>query len=151
MKIKLNDKVGIDLNELIVSRMLIQANSGGGKSWAIRRIIEQAFGLLAQKNYVVPQEGAIQITSEGVEAAGHVDPLPMGRELGEHYVRTLPEGEAKVLRTLLENDGSEMSREQISEATGYQRSTRDKYIYLLCVRQLVNMRGNLIKVSDHLL
>lgn len=44
MKIKLNDSVNIDLEELIVSRMLIQANSGGGKSWAIRRIIEQAFG-----------------------------------------------------------------------------------------------------------
>ena len=43
MKIKLNDKIWIDLLKLIVSRLLIQANSGGGKSWAIRRIIEWAF------------------------------------------------------------------------------------------------------------
>lgn len=43
-KIKLNDVVGIDLGTLIESRLLVQANSGGGKSWANRRIIEQAFG-----------------------------------------------------------------------------------------------------------
>ncbi len=44
MKIWLNNKVFIDLLKLIVSRLLIQANSGGGKSWAIRRIIEMVFG-----------------------------------------------------------------------------------------------------------
>jgi hypothetical protein len=44
MKISLNEKIGIDLSKLIESRLLVQANSGGGKSWAIRRIIEQAFG-----------------------------------------------------------------------------------------------------------
>lgn len=44
MKIKLNDTVSMDLAILIESRLLIQANSGGGKSFAIRRIIEQTFG-----------------------------------------------------------------------------------------------------------
>lgn len=44
MKIKLSEKVGMDLDKLIVTRLLIQANSGGGKSFTIRRIIEQAFG-----------------------------------------------------------------------------------------------------------
>lgn len=44
MKIKLNDKVSIDLDKLIESRLLVQANSGGGKSFTIRRIIEQVFG-----------------------------------------------------------------------------------------------------------
>ena len=43
-KIKLNNSISIDLPKLIESRLLIQANSGGGKSWAIRRVIEQAFG-----------------------------------------------------------------------------------------------------------
>jgi DNA helicase HerA-like ATPase len=44
MKIKLNKDTSIDLDKLIETRMLIQANSGGGKSYTIRRIIEQAFG-----------------------------------------------------------------------------------------------------------
>lgn len=43
MKIKLGGNIFIDLIKLVVSRLLIQANSGGGKSWAIRRIIELAF------------------------------------------------------------------------------------------------------------
>lgn len=34
----------IDLKKLLVTRLLIQASSGGGKSWALRRLIEQAFG-----------------------------------------------------------------------------------------------------------
>lgn len=53
--IKLNDKITVNLSKLIESRMLIQANSGGGKSWAIRRIIEQAFG--AVQIIVIDPEG----------------------------------------------------------------------------------------------
>jgi hypothetical protein len=44
MKIKLNNSTQLDLDKLIESRLLVQANSGGGKSMTIRRIIEQAFG-----------------------------------------------------------------------------------------------------------
>ena len=42
-KIKLGDGVSIDIPKLIESRLLVQANSGGGKSYTNRRIIEQAF------------------------------------------------------------------------------------------------------------
>jgi len=34
-------KVSIDIPRLLETRLLIQANSGGGKSWTLRRIIEQ--------------------------------------------------------------------------------------------------------------
>ncbi|SRR5581483_4333695 len=36
--------VALDLDTLLRTRLLIQANSGGGKSYALRRILEQAFG-----------------------------------------------------------------------------------------------------------
>jgi len=36
--------VGIDLNNLIDTRLLIQANSGGGKSYAIRKLLEETHG-----------------------------------------------------------------------------------------------------------
>ncbi len=42
--INLNNDTKIDLLKLIDSKLLVQANSGGGKSWAIRRIVEEAFG-----------------------------------------------------------------------------------------------------------
>lgn len=36
--------VNVSIDELLVSRMLVQANSGGGKSYLLRRILEQAYG-----------------------------------------------------------------------------------------------------------
>ncbi len=36
--------VGVDLERLISSRALVQADSGGGKSWLLRYIIEQLYG-----------------------------------------------------------------------------------------------------------
>src|ERR1017187_84651 len=48
MKISLGSGTHIDLTKLVVSRMLLQANSGGGKSWALRRILEQSHGHVQQ-------------------------------------------------------------------------------------------------------
>lgn len=45
----------IDLPRLLETRMLIQANSGGGKSWAIRRVLEQTAGHVQQ--LVIDPEG----------------------------------------------------------------------------------------------
>lgn len=41
-------KVEIDVKELITSRLLLNANSGGGKSFALRRILEQSHGKVQQ-------------------------------------------------------------------------------------------------------
>ena len=43
--INLNNTTPIDLPTLIDSRLLGQANSGGGKSWLLRRILEQSHGI----------------------------------------------------------------------------------------------------------
>ena len=40
--------VRIDVERLVESRLLLQANSGGGKSWTLRRILEQTFGKVQQ-------------------------------------------------------------------------------------------------------
>lgn len=45
----------MDLPALIDSRLLIQANSGGGKSWLIRRLLEQSHGKVQQ--IVIDLEG----------------------------------------------------------------------------------------------
>ncbi len=36
----------LDVDRFVVSRLLVQANSGGGKSWALRRLLEQTQGQL---------------------------------------------------------------------------------------------------------
>lgn len=46
--IKLNSKTEINLTKLIDSRLLVQANSGGGKSWLLRRLLEQSHGKVQQ-------------------------------------------------------------------------------------------------------
>lgn len=55
MEIKLNSTTKINLAKLIESRMLIQANSGGGKSHTIRRLLEQTHGKVQQ--IVIDPEG----------------------------------------------------------------------------------------------
>ncbi len=39
-----NKSVALDLDILIRTRLLVQANSGGGKSWLLRRFAEETFG-----------------------------------------------------------------------------------------------------------
>src|SRR3990167_8298165 len=46
--IKINSGTSLNLDELIVSKLLVQANSGGGKSWLLRRILEQSHGKVQQ-------------------------------------------------------------------------------------------------------
>ncbi len=53
--IKLNNEISIDLEKLVDTRLLVQANSGAGKSWAIRRILEQSHGKIQQ--IVIDPEG----------------------------------------------------------------------------------------------
>lgn len=40
--------LSIDVDRLVVTRMLLQANSGAGKSWAMRRLLEQTHGRVQQ-------------------------------------------------------------------------------------------------------
>lgn len=106
---------------------------------------------LAQKGFVGVSGNSIDATDTGIEALGNeYQPLPSGRDLLNHYLQTLPDGEKKVLQTLADDARGELTREQISEATGYKRSTRDAYIQRLRVRQIINLRGDMIKISDHL-
>jgi DNA helicase HerA-like ATPase len=53
--LKLNNQIEIDLPKLIESKLLVQANSGGGKSWALRRILEQSHGKV--QHIILDSEG----------------------------------------------------------------------------------------------
>ena len=48
-------KIEIDLKTLLRTRLLIQANSGGGKSWLLRLIAERAFGKV--QTIIIDPEG----------------------------------------------------------------------------------------------
>lgn len=57
-----NNKITLDLDELIKSRGLLQANSGGGKSHAIRKVLEKSYGKVQQ--VVVDPEGEFHTLRE---------------------------------------------------------------------------------------
>ena len=51
----LGPETSVNLSTLIDTRLLIQANSGGGKSWCLRRILEQTHGRV--QHLVIDPEG----------------------------------------------------------------------------------------------
>lgn len=111
---------------------------------------------LIQKGYI-GFAGVCMITDAGIAALGNdYKPLPTGRALFEYHLFKLPEGEGKILKILYEASESEasrggMTRDAISEWTGFKRSTRDAYIQRLATRQLVVVEGQTIRISEHLL
>lgn len=54
-KFTLGDGLSCDLQTLVDTRLLVQANSGGGKSWCLRRILEQTHGKV--QHLVIDPEG----------------------------------------------------------------------------------------------
>jgi hypothetical protein len=54
-KCDLGGPVGIDLDKLVDGRLLIQGTSGAGKSWTLRRLIEQTHSVIQQ--IVIDPEG----------------------------------------------------------------------------------------------
>jgi hypothetical protein len=62
MQPKLGPNQPIDVDKLIESRLLVQANSGAGKSWAIRRLLEQTYASVPQ--IVIDVEGEFHTLRE---------------------------------------------------------------------------------------
>lgn len=88
--------VSIDLQRLVSTRLLIQANSGGGKSWAIRSLLEQSHGLIQQ--VILDWEGEFATLRE------LFDYVLVGGEGADLPAR--PETAAALCRRLLELNAS---------------------------------------------
>lgn len=61
------DHVGVSLAKLIEGRLLIQGNSGAGKSMLLRRLFEQAFGKIQQ--LVLDRDGEFSTLAEKFDVA----------------------------------------------------------------------------------
>lgn len=57
----------LNVQAIIESKLLIQANSGGGKSWAVRRVLEQTYSSVPQ--IVIDPEGEFHTLREKYEYA----------------------------------------------------------------------------------
>lgn len=79
------DAISIDLEELLATRLLVQGNSGSGKSHLLRRLLERSAGEVQQ--VVIDPEGDFVTLSDryghvAVEAADHSE-----REIGQLAAR----------------------------------------------------------------
>jgi hypothetical protein len=84
----------------------------------------------------------ITATEAGVAELGpDFEFLPTGSALLEHWRQQLPQGERAVLEVVVAAWPSPVHRERISEATEYQRSSRDTYLQRLRSRRLVEYVG----------
>jgi hypothetical protein len=70
------------------------------------------------------------------------EPLPTGQALRDHWLSTLPGGEAVLLEHLIDAYPSGVARDDLSERTGYKRSSRDTYLQRLRARQLITTDGD---------
>lgn len=106
--------------------------------------------LLMQRGLCTAGDGRIWITPAGVAALGkNYKPLPTGRALREYWLQKLPQGEKAIFEHVL-RDARGVTRERLSELTGYKRSTRDRYIQLLQTRELIERGGGIVKAKSEL-
>lgn len=92
-RISLNDAVSLDIPELMLTKMLIQANSGGGKTYLVRRMLEQSHGKI--QHMIVDIEGGLRTLREKYEYIILGDP-----SIGADYLIT-PENAGQLAQMFL--------------------------------------------------
>jgi hypothetical protein len=92
---------------------------------------------LRRANYVT-RSGDPRLTETGLQSLGHVDALPSGPELLDHWLRhpRMGQGERTVLRTLIDLYPNEPSHEELCEITGYSSIASTMGVILAKLRKL---------------
>lgn len=103
---------------------------------------------LMTAGYLEIRHGHVCPTEAGVAAVGDIEPLPTGEALLDHWYSKLPEGPRKILEAIATAGMDIVSRDTISEATGYKKSSRDTYISNLVTRKLVTSSAGGVKLAD---
>lgn len=98
----------LDLGRLLSTRLLIQAGSGGGKSWLMRRVLEQSHGKVRQ--IVFDPEGELVTLAEKFDftvCAPDSEFAPIGPETGAEAARAIFLSRRSAILNLSEFDGLE--------------------------------------------
>ena len=104
---------------------------------------------LREKGMVKDAGGEVVIEQAGVDALGpDFRPLPTGAGLREYWLRELPAGEQTILSYVMAAYPASADRGDLSDKTGYKRSTRDAYIQRLSTKLLVYTDRDGVRASD---
>jgi len=96
---------------------------------------------LRERGFIAGDGERVRATDEGIAALPDAEPLPTGKDLQDHWLARLPEGEKRILRTLIEAYPESIDRDALSESTGYKRSSRDTYLQRLRAKELILETG----------
>jgi chromosome segregation and condensation protein ScpB len=106
---------------------------------------------LRERGFVGEDGGKIIVTQEGMAALPDAQPLPSGEELQAYWLQRLPEGERRILEILLAAFPNPADREQLTDQSGYKRSTRDAYLSRLESKELIEQAGRgMVRASPNL-
>lgn len=106
---------------------------------------------LVRVDFVCEYEGVLDTTDAGRKYLGNsFQLLPVGRALGEYWLRELPKGEREILSLVLAVYPDSLTRNSISESTGFATSTRNNYIQRLAKRKLAVTNGTKLTASEQL-
>lgn len=106
---------------------------------------------LQARGYVQPGGGDAIVTMQGVDALGpDFEPLPTGENLRRFWLARLPEGEAKLFELIADVYPDTVDRDELTNATGYKRSTRDAYLQRLATRKLIVAGRGEVRAHAHL-
>jgi hypothetical protein len=106
---------------------------------------------LQERGYTKFIGGSAAVTDIGIDALGqNFQRLPTGEGLREYWIRKLPAGEAVVFKVLIDAYPKAVTRDVVTEITGYKRSTRDAYLQRLKTRQLVESDSHGVQAVETL-
>lgn len=104
---------------------------------------------LLAREYIKRQGEIYFATREGIDILGSdLKSLPTGKELIEFWLNTLPEGERKIFRVLLDAQPNSLTNEEIMEAANYRATSVREYLRKLNARKIVVTDRGSSKVSD---
>jgi hypothetical protein len=128
--------VKLDLPRLLITRMLIQASSGGGKSWALRSLLERTAGAVQQ--LIVDPEGEFASLREKHDL---VIVAATGGDAAAH-----PRTAALLAQRLLENEASAVL--DISELKAHDRHAFVRLFFEALIDAPKNLRHPVLVVLD---
>jgi cytochrome c556 len=106
---------------------------------------------LRERGFLTEQDGRLHASDAGIDALGDdFEGVMRGDELRKHVLSTLPTGESTILAHAIASYPNSVSRDSLSEVTGYKRSSRDTYIQRLSGRELVDTTRDGVKASEDL-
>jgi hypothetical protein len=106
---------------------------------------------LKEKGYLYISGEDVIATDAGMSVLPDAQPLPTGQALRDHWAQNLPAGERKIFDLICEKYPEPVSRDVISEATGFKRSTRDAYLSRMSAKLLFSEAGRgMVRASGQL-